>query len=86
MIIIRFKHSVPQNFGNWYQDSYALIQRWGDRGPALVHVFLNVQNKMRKVIKYEACRTFYRFFRREFNVSNITGARMLDYIYPLTLK
>ena len=60
VIIIRFKTSIPQNFGTWFQDSCALIQGGGDRGPALV--LLNVLNERRKVIKYETCRTFYRFF------------------------
>ena len=39
-------------------------------GPALV--LLIIQNELGKVIKYEACRTFYRFF-----------AESLMYMYPI---
>ena len=38
------------------------------------------------MIKCEACRAFYYFFSNGFNKFNITGARMLDSIYHMTLK
>ena len=50
------------------------------------HVLLNLLNELGKAIKYEACRAFYRFFRNEFNKFNNTRARMLDYIYHMTLR
>ena len=50
------------------------------------HVLLNLLNELVKVIKCEACRTFYLFFRSEFNKFNNTSARMLDSIYHMTLR
>ena len=49
------------------------------------HVLLNLLNELGKKIKCETCRAFY-LFRNEFNRFNNTGARMLDYIYHMTLK
>ena len=50
------------------------------------HVLLNLLNELGKVIKYEACRAFYRLFRNEFNKFNNTRVRMLDSIYHMTLR
>ena len=44
------------------------------------HVLLNLLTSLEKVIKCEACRAFYIFFRNEFNKFNNTGARTLDSI------
>ena len=50
------------------------------------HVLLNLSNKLGKKIKSETCRAFYLFFRNGFDKFNNTGVRMLDSIYPMTLK
>ena len=50
------------------------------------HVFLNLLNELRKRDKMRACRAFYLLFRNELNTFNTTGARLLDYIYHITLK
>ena len=50
------------------------------------HVLLNLINELGKVIKCEACRAFYHFFRDEFNKFNNTRTRMLDSIYLMTLR
>ena len=47
------------------------------------HALLNLLNELRKEIKCEACRTFYLFYRNEFNKFNNTGARM--YVMRVTL-
>ena len=49
----------------------------------LVEWLMNFQTSLGKVIKYEACRAFYRFFRNEFNEFNKTGARMLNSNYHM---
>ena len=50
-----------------------------------VHVLLNSLKKLRKEIKFEACRVLS-LFRNEFNKFNNTGARFLYSIYLMTLN
>ena len=48
------------------------------------HVLLNLLNELRKRDKMRGLPSFYIFFAASVN-SNITGARMLDSIYHVTL-
>ena len=50
------------------------------------HVLLNVLNKLRKSVKMRGLPRILSLFRSEFNKFNNTRARMLDYIYHMTLK
>ena len=50
----------------------------------IVHVFLNLLNKLRK--KRRGLPSVLYLFRNEFNKFNDTGARMLDSVYHMTLK
>ena len=49
------------------------------------HVVLNLLNKLGEKIKCEACRAFHLFFATSLINSNYTGARLLDYIYLMTM-
>ena len=50
------------------------------------HVLLNLLNKLRKRDKMQGLPSILSLFRNKFNKFNITGARMLDSIYYMTLK
>ena len=50
------------------------------------HVLLNLFNVLGKGDKMRGSPSILSLFRKEFNNFNITGARMLDYIYHMTLK
>ena len=50
------------------------------------HVLLNLLNELRKRGQMLGKGHILSLFRNEFNKFNNTGARMLDYIYHLTLK
>ena len=50
------------------------------------HVLLNLLNESRKRYKMRGLLSSLSFFRNEFNKFNNTRARMLDYIYHMTLK
>ena len=60
-----------------YSQNTSYLQR------ILIEWLMNFQTSLGKVIKCEACRAFYRFFRNEFNKFNNTGARMLNSIYHM---
>ena len=49
------------------------------------HVLLNVLDKLKKSDKMRGLPRILFLFRNEFNKFNNTGARMLDYIYRMTL-
>ena len=50
------------------------------------HVSLNLLNKLGKRGKMRGLPSILYLFRNEFNISNNTRARMLDSIYPMTLR
>ena len=50
------------------------------------HVLLNLLNELGKINKMRGLPGILSLFRNEFNKFNNTGARMLDYIYHMTLK
>ena len=50
------------------------------------HVLLNLLNELGKRDKMRGLLSILSPFRKEFNKFNNTGARMLDYIYHMTLK
>ena len=50
------------------------------------HVLLNLLNELRKRDKMRGLLSMLSLFRNEFNKFNKTGARMLDFIYHMTLK
>ena len=49
------------------------------------HVFMNLLNESRKRDKMRVLLSILSFFRNEFNKFNNTGARIIDYIYHMTL-
>ena len=49
------------------------------------HVFLNLLNELRKRDKMRGLLSSLSLFRNEFNNFNNTRARVLDYIYHMTL-
>ena len=51
-----------------------------------VHVLLNLLNELGKRDKMRGLPSILSLFRNEFNKFNNTGARMLDFIYHMTLK
>ena len=51
-----------------------------------VHVLLNLSNKLGKRDKMRGLPSILSLFRNEFNKFNNTRARMLDFIYNLTLR
>ena len=50
------------------------------------HVLLNLLNELRKRDKMRGLPSILSLFRNEFNKLNYTRARMLDYIYHMTLR
>ena len=50
------------------------------------HVLFNLLNELGKKIRCEALPSILSVFPNEFNKFNITGARMQDSIYHMTLK
>ena len=50
------------------------------------HVLLNLSNELGKRDKMRGLPSILLFFAKAFNKFNNTGARMLDYIYHMTLK
>ena len=50
------------------------------------HVLLNLLNEFCKSDKMRCLPSILLLFRNEFNKFNTTGARMVDYIYHMTLK
>ena len=50
------------------------------------YVLLNLLNKLGKIDKMRGLPSILYLFRNEFNKFNYTGARMLDFIYHMTLK
>ena len=50
------------------------------------HVLLNLLNELRKGDKMRGLLSILSLFRKEFNKFNNTGARMLDFIYHMTLR
>ena len=50
------------------------------------HILLNILNELRKRDKMRGLSSILSLFRNEFNKFNYTGARMLDYIYHMTLR
>ena len=50
------------------------------------HVLLNLLNQLRKRYKMRDLPSILSLFRNEFNKISNTGARMLDYIYHMTLR
>ena len=50
------------------------------------HVVLNLLNELGKRDKIRGLQSTLCLFRNEFNKFNKTRARMLDSIYPMTLK
>ena len=50
------------------------------------HVLLNLLNELRKRDKMQGLSSILSLFRNEINKFNNTGARMLDFIYHMTLK
>ena len=50
------------------------------------HVLLNLLNELRKRDKMQGMSGILSLFQSEFNKFNYTGARMLDYIYHMTLN
>ena len=76
------RDSIP--FAKMYN---CLSNQSRDRGSYMsAHVLLNLLNELEKEIKCEACRAFYLFFGNEFNKFNNVRARMLDFIYHMTLR
>ena len=58
-----------------------------DRGSYMsAHVLLNLLNELGKRDKKRGLPSILSLFRNEFNKFNKTRARMLDYIYHMTLK
>ena len=51
-----------------------------------VYVLLNLLNELLKRDKMRGLLSILSLFRNEFNKSNNTRARMLDYIYHMTLS
>ena len=51
-----------------------------------VHVLLNLLNELGERDQCEACQAYGYFFSNEFNKFINTKARMLDYIYHMTLR
>ena len=51
-----------------------------------VHVLSISLNELRKKDKMQCLLSFKSQFRNEFNKFNNTGARILDYLYHITLK
>ena len=49
------------------------------------HVLLNLLNELRKRDKIRGLSSLFSLFRNEFNKLNNTRARVLDYIYHMTL-
>ena len=64
------------------------IFKWkGNRGSYMsAHVLLNLLNKLGKRDKMRGLLNILYLFRNGFHKFNNTGARMLDYIYQMTLK
>ena len=50
------------------------------------HVLLNLLNELRKRDKMRGLPSILSLFRNEFNKFNKTRARMLDFIYHMTLR
>ena len=50
------------------------------------HVLLNLLNEFGKRYKRRGLSSILSLFRNEFNKSNNTRARMLDFIYHMTLR
>ena len=50
------------------------------------HVLLHLLSELGKEIKCEACQACLSLCQNVLNKYNDTGARMLDYIYDMTLK
>ena len=50
------------------------------------HVLLNLLNELRKRDKMPGLLSILSLFRSKFNKFNYTGARMLDFIYHMTMK
>ena len=50
------------------------------------HVLLNLLNEFGKGDKMQGSTSFLSLFRNEFNKFNNTRARMLDFIYHMTLR
>ena len=50
------------------------------------HVFLNLLKELSKSDRMRGLPSILSIFRNEFNKFNNTGARVLDYIYHMTLK
>ena len=50
------------------------------------NVLLNLLNEMGKIDKMRSLPNFLSLFNNELNKFNNTGARMLDYIYHMTLR
>ena len=51
-----------------------------------VHVLLNLLNELGKRYKMRGLPSILSLFRNEFNKFNNTRARMLDFIYQMTLR
>ena len=64
-----------------------LRQQGVNRGSYMsAHVLLNLLNELRKRDKMRGLPSILSLFRNEFNKFNNTRARMLDYIYHMTLR
>ena len=50
------------------------------------HVLFNLLNKLRKRDKMQGLQRILSLFRSKFNQFNNTGARMLDFIFHMTLE
>ena len=50
------------------------------------HVLLNLLNELGKREKMQGLQSILLLFRNKFSKFNNTGARMLDYLYRMTLK
>ena len=50
------------------------------------HVLLNLLNELRKRDIMRGLQSILSFFRNKFNKFDNTGARLLDYIYHMTLR
>ena len=50
------------------------------------YVLLNLLNELRKRNKMRGLMIILSLFRNEFNKFHYTGAKMLDYMYHMTLK
>ena len=85
-----YKKALLAKISNWLiLTNFAkhLIQAVRNKGYCMsAHVLLNLLKRFEKEIKCEAWSALYIYlFRGDFNKINNTGARMLDFIYHMTL-